>query len=178
MNLLKIAITFISIIFLSILNIRAQEALEKNFIDSTVIKVGSLMLDYYIIKEKGEAANKILLSNLKKKKYYSLNGGQLANTLLEDIHTVANDKHLMIKFYPKGDAAPYYDDQAKSENEDYIPNELSLKRSRIHNYGFKEVSILNMNIGYLKIDGFYDIRNLESTNAAAAAMDFLAKKVE
>lgn len=176
MNLikLKIVITFISVICLTTINAKAQDSLNKVFIDSTVVKVGNLMLDYYIIKDKGEAANKMLLSNLKKKKYYSLNGGELANALLEDLQSVANDKHLMIKFYSKGDAATDYLAEAKNENEDYIPNELSLKRSRIHNYGFKEVSILNMNIGYLKLDGFYDIRNPESTKVAAAAMDFLS----
>ena len=73
MNLikLKIVITFISVICLTTINAKAQDSLNKVFIDSTVVKVGNLMLDYYIIKDKGEAANKMLLSNLKKKKYYS-----------------------------------------------------------------------------------------------------------
>lgn len=153
---------------------KAQEPLNQTLVDSTVIRLGNLMLDYYIIKDKGIKANKMLIKNLKQKKYYSLDGGELANMLVEDLRSVTKDKHLMIKFYPEGDASTDYLAQAKNENDDFTPSELSLKRARTHNYGFKEVSILNMNIGYLKLDGFYDIRNPETTKTAAAAMEFLS----
>lgn len=171
---LKVVISIIIIICFSSFNVKAQEPLTKMFIDSTVIKLGNLMLDYYIIKDKGEVANKMLNNNLKSKKYYSLNGGELANALVEDLQSVVDDKHLMIKFYPNGDAAMDYLAQDKNKDNDYIPSESSLKRSRFDNYGFKKVSILDMNIGYLKLDGFYDIRNPETIKAATAAMDFLS----
>ena len=153
---------------------KAQMPLNDRFIDSTVNKLGKIVLDFYVIKEKGVAAKQMLLDNLKNKKYYSLNGGDLANKLIEDLQAVLNDKHFMIKFYPKGDAAPDYIAQEKSKNEEYKPSESSLKRSRMDNYGFKEVSILAGNIGYLKLDGFYDIRNTEAAEAAIAAMRFLS----
>jgi retinol-binding protein 3 len=171
---LKTAIPVILLALLSFSTTKAQEPLAKSMVDSTVIKLGNLMADYYILKDKGEAANKMLNSNLKRKKYYSLNGGVLANTLVEDLQALVNDKHLMIKFYPNGNAATEDLAQEKNKNDEYKPDELSLKRSRIQNYGFKEVAILNMNIGYLKMDGFHDIRNSESAKAAAAAMDFLS----
>jgi retinol-binding protein 3 len=155
-------------------NVKAQTQLRKSFVDSTVTKIGSLLIDYYIIKEKGEVANKMLKNNLKKKIYYSLTGGELANKLVEDLQTIMNDKHLMIKFYPTGDAAIDYIAHEKSKNEDYKPSEISLKKARFQNYGFKEVSILDMNIGYLKFDGFFDIRNPETTKAAAAAMELIS----
>jgi hypothetical protein len=166
----KTVIPFLVLALLSFFTTKAQEPLTKSMVDSTVIKLGNLMTDYYILKDKGDAANKMLNSNLKRKKYYSLNGGELANTLVEDLQAVVNDKHLMIKFYPNGDACTDY---AAQDNENK-PTIASLKRSRFDNYGFKEVSILNMNIGYLKLDGFYDIRSPESAKAAAAAMDFLS----
>lgn len=170
----KMVLPLVCMVCLSPIKANAQEALNKQLIDSTVVKLGNLMLDYYIIKEKGQAANEMLLSNLKKKKYYSYNGGELANALVEDLQSIANDKHLMIKFYPDGDAATEDVAGANSADEDFVPSESSLRSSRMQNYGFKEVSILTMNIGYLKLNGFYDIRNPETTKAAAAAMEFLA----
>lgn len=154
--------------------VKSQTPLKDTFVDSTVNKLGKIVLDFYVIKEKGIAANQMLQDNLKNKRYYSLNGGDLANKLIEDLQAILNDKHLMIKFYPKGDAAPDYIMQEKTKNEEYKPSESSLKRSRMDNYGFKEVSILSGNIGYLKLDGFYDIRNTEAAEAAIAAMRFLA----
>ncbi len=153
---------------------KVQEPLKKELIESTVHKLGELMLNFYVIKDKGKAANEMLMSNHKKKKYDLLGGGVLANSLLEDLRSVTNDQHLMIKFYPDGDAAKDYVAQDQNKDRDYKPDESSLKRARIHNYGFKEVSILDMNIGYLKLDGFYDIRNSETTKTAAAAMEFLS----
>jgi hypothetical protein len=173
LKLKKIVAIITTVCFFS-LNVTAQEPLTKVFIDSTVTKIGDLMLDYYIIKDKAEEASERLKLNLRINKYYSLNGGELANALVEDLQSITNDKHIMIKFYPEGDAAPYYLEQEKNKDEDFEPSESSLKRSRGNNYGFKEVSILNANIGYLKLDGFYDIRNPETTKAAAAAMDFLS----
>ncbi|MBI1227466.1 MAG: hypothetical protein GC192_19700 [Bacteroidetes bacterium] len=176
MNKLKLRAAFpvIFIILLSTIYTKAQAPLTRQYIDSTVIKIGNLMLDNYIIKDKGAEANKMLISNLKKNKYYSLSGDELANVLVEDLQTVANDKHLMIKFYPEGDAAQDYIEQANNQDDDYKPTESSLKRSRFDNYGCKEISILDMNIGYLKLNAFYDIRNPETTKAIAAAMDLLA----
>ncbi len=152
----------------------AQEPLKNSLVDSTVIKLGNLMRDYYILKEKGELLNNLLLSNLKNKKYYTKTGPKLANLLLEDLQSAANDKHLMIKFYENGDASKDYPETTAPIDEDYTPSEASLKKGRLTNYGFTEVSILDMNIGYLKLNGFFDIRNPEVTAAATAAMNFLA----
>lgn len=171
MKQLKRVVPIITIILFNSFAAVAQESLKKDFVDSTIVKLGRLMLDFYVIKEKGEEANKLLLTKLKQKKYYSLDGGELANMLIEDLQGVTHDKHLMIKFYPEGNAALDY--QKETTNE-YLPDERILKRSRMQNYGFQEVTILDMNIGYLKLNGFYDIRNPETTKTAAAAMELLS----
>lgn len=169
-----LSIPFILIIFFNSISVNGQDPLNRSFVDSTVIKLSEIMLDYYILKDKGKEASEILKNNLKQKKYYSFNGGELANELVKDLHAITNDKHLMIKFYPEGNAEVDYLFEETNKDKDYEPNKNALKRSRRNNYGFKEVSVSNLNIGYLKFNGFYDIRNSETTKTTAAAMEFLS----
>ena len=92
-----------------------------------------------------------------------------ADRLTEEIQSVTNDKHLRVRFDPEGAT----EIRAHSdEEEDEGPNPEWLARMARDNYGFKEVKILDGNIGYLDLRGFFPAAFAGET--AAAAMNMLS----
>ncbi|MCB0564982.1 MAG: S41 family peptidase [Phaeodactylibacter sp.] len=92
-----------------------------------------------------------------------------ADRLTEEIQSVTNDKHLRVRFDPEGatEMRAHSDDE-----EDEGPNPEWLARMARDNYGFKEVKILDGNIGYLDLRGFFPAAF--AGEKAAAAMNMLS----
>ena len=92
-----------------------------------------------------------------------------ADRLTEEIQSVTKDKHLRVRFDPEGATEM----RAHSEEEeDEGPNPEWLAQMARDNYGFKEVKILDGNIGYLDLRGFFPAAY--AGEAAAAAMNMLS----
>ena len=106
----------------------------------------------------------------KKGHYKNINDPRLfASKLTEDLLSISHDKHIRVMFNPTGiarlNAAKTDEDNAKLQQEQ-IDN---FKRS---NFGFKELKILDGNIGYLDLRGFADTSYAGET--AIAAMNYLS----
>lgn len=120
-----------------------------------------------------EVANKMVAKikgNLKKGTYKSISNHQeFANTLTKDLQAVSHDKHLRVVYDPARIAAQ----QKVVTAEDSIKylNERIANMKR-NNFGFKEVAILDGNIGYLDLRSFADTEYAGET--AVAAMNFLS----
>jgi hypothetical protein len=91
---------------------------------------------------------------------------EFTQKLRADLYEICKDGHLNVRFAP---------DEVFAE-EEKAPSEEDLKAEReeeaFENFGFLEVKRLWGNIGYLKLNGFYDAE--EAGPTAAAAMGFLA----
>lgn len=77
---------------------------------------------------------------------------ELASRLLKDLQSTYKDGHLDIQYYPELSEfleAPL-PDSIKQEQ-----HERGLNGAKENNFGFKKTEILNGNIGYIKLDGFY-----------------------
>lgn len=77
---------------------------------------------------------------------------ELASQLLKDIQQAYKDGHLDIRYYPElseflGTPMP---DSVKQQE-----LERGLNEAKENNFGFKKTEILQGNIGYLRLDGFY-----------------------
>ncbi|MCO6490326.1 MAG: S41 family peptidase [Phaeodactylibacter sp.] len=94
-----------------------------------------------------------------------------ADRLTEEIQFVSKDKHLRVRFDPEG-AARMRAHAESDENEDDAPNPEWLKQMARDNYGFQGVKILEGNIGYLDLRGFFPAAYAGET--AAAAMNMLS----
>jgi len=95
-----------------------------------------------------------------------------ANQLTEDLQSISHDKHLRVLFNP--DMAqhmrrPPADDE---DEEDQGPPPAMLRNMQRDNYGFREVKILEGNVGYLDLRSF--TAPAYAGEAAAAAMNLLA----
>ena len=96
---------------------------------------------------------------------------ELAKRLTKDIRLVNEDKHLTVIFNPKRVSQIKEIELEPDSNDGDLPSEM-LDFMRKENYGFKEIKILDGNIGYLDLRVFEETRWAGDT--AVAAMNFLA----
>jgi retinol-binding protein 3 len=100
--------------------------------------------------------------------YDELNEGDLAKALTVDLRSVSSDLHLRLIV----SANTFARIVRRDAGEEMQPRENVERMVRTRNFGFSEVKILDGNIGYLKLDGFYWQPGLDEV--AGGAMAFLA----
>lgn len=150
---------------------KAQEKqLNDSEINTIIESVSHLLGTRYIHPKKGEKIAKHLKKNLKKGVYKNIQDPLLfAEKIQQDMGTVVKDSHLIFEFNPE------FVTHLKQEKTNLI-NSWSIKSQSpdMHrfNYGFESVKILEGNIGYLKINNFFDTEFAADT--ATAAMNFLS----
>ena len=136
--------------------LRGQEDFDKA---SIAKRLASIMNKNYVYPEKGKAMHDLILDNLSNEEYTNLDSrDEFAARLEADLRSIINDKHIRVSHNP-GRAAAMRDRQPGGG------------RTPPDNYGFKEVSIMEGNIGYLDLRGFMHIGQAEE--AARKAMDEL-----
>jgi hypothetical protein len=132
--------------------------------------IGAKLNGNYIFPEVAAQMASSLQSKLKDGEYASIFDPQeFSNVLTADLQAISKDKHIRVSFAP----------QQIEERKDSVSPEDSivflnryingLKRT---NFGFKEVKILDGNIGYLDLRSFSDVTYAGET--AVAAMNFLS----
>nr|WP_298793974.1 S41 family peptidase [uncultured Allomuricauda sp.] len=141
---------------------------QKEVIDS----VTTILEANYIFPEVASKMNDLLHDNYKKGSYKKIDDPiQFAQVLTEDLQSVSKDLHLRVRFDPDGISQMR---NAAVSTEDSIAFAKSrLMARRAGNYGFREVRILDGNIGYLNLTGFSNVDE-EAGAAAQAAMNFLS----
>ena len=152
----------------------AQDELENiTEIDKkTVIDSISILLSkHYVFPKMANKLNDYLRSQLKNGGYKSINvANDFANQLTTDLREISNDFHLRVTFDPNG--------IRKVRNASMLkPDSIELVNTRIkelkkNNFGFKELKILEGNIGYLNLTSFEN--TTYAGNTAVSAMNFLS----
>jgi len=136
-----------------------------------VIKsISKLLKANYVYPEVADKMATLIETKLKDGEYQSIiQPDKYANVLTEDLQSVSNDKHLRVIFNPE-DSKKQQNvvNPADSSQFFYSPGE-QMKRD---NFGFKEVKILDGNIGYLDLRSFTD--TLFAGKTAVAAMNYLS----
>jgi hypothetical protein len=125
--------------------------------------------EQYIYPAIAEKMNKALTTNLKKGVYNAItNPMEFADKLTADLVMTSNDRHFRVQFEPEriqqSKRAMTKKDTLEIENQEF----LSLKKE---NFGFKELKILEGNIGYINLIGFSPTSY--SGETAVAALNFL-----
>lgn len=135
--------------FFNINIINAQKKITEKFKKETIFKIDTLLQENYIFTDQAQLIIKHLKTKLKNgefKKYELLDSFAIA--LTKEIRFVNNDKHLGI--WPTFDPP-------KTEENSSNNYQIYLKRysdTREQSNGFKEVKILDKNVGYLDIRFF------------------------
>ncbi|PCJ98237.1 MAG: hypothetical protein COA50_01640 [Flavobacteriaceae bacterium] len=140
---------------------------EKN---TVVDSIGNKLKSTYIFPEVAEEMVNLIEKKLKKGKYKDISDPyEFASSLTEDLLSISHDKHIRVRFAPEAIAARQ-EVHTPQDSIDFQNNYINnLKRG---NFGFKEVAILDGNIGYLDLRSFSDVAHAGPT--AVAAMNFLS----
>lgn len=143
---------------------RAVSAVDRKAI---VDSVGALLERMYVFPDKGKKVAASLRANLKAGKYNTSDSlYHLTEVLTADMRALSGDFHLWIE--PS-------DQPAVGQDENLTEAERQQKKfdyGKTANFGFREIKILDGNIGYLDLRNFFEAGIAAPT--AIAAMNFLA----
>ena len=135
---------------------------EKSEIIDTII---TTVNGSYIFPDIALQVEKVIRERQKKGAYNKITSSkEFADTISNQLVQISNDKHLRILF--SYDTVPQ-----RTEKEPPLPDFIETFAIE-HNYGFDKIDILEGNIGYLNILGFFPFD--EATNKAIASLGFLS----
>ncbi|HEU4790579.1 MAG TPA: S41 family peptidase [Flavobacterium sp.] len=139
---------------------------QQQVIDS----ISLLLNKSYIFPEVAKKMGDYILSNFKNGSYTTITNPTLfSEKLTADLQSISKDKHIQVRFNPA--FIKELRESNKNPSHEELPVSL-LEKWKINNYGFKEVKILDGNIGYLDLRSFGDTSFGGET--AVAAMNFLS----
>lgn len=175
MNLRKVLLILIILPFMVQTKLKAQavvKKMNKKEIAITIDSINRKLINNYVFPEVATTMTEVLDQNFKNGTYTTLTSpSELALQLTSDLRETSKDKHLMVIYNPAVIARENaLTDKDRANEEAEWLNELAINLKR-DNYGFKEVKILDGNIGYLDLREFIDPKYANET--LAASMNFL-----
>lgn len=173
MNFSKLIIIFLfQFYFTEILAQQVSPTLSVKEMAITIDSICEKLQKNYINPKVADEMSYILKTNLKNNNYISIiEPSNFAQQLTKDLQAISKDKHLSVIYNPSviaREQALTDKERAKLEIEE---KDEILKGLRRDNFGFKEVKVLEGNIGYLDLREFADPKY--SGETLTAAMNFL-----
>ncbi len=146
-----------------------HEEVSEQELSEVISKLNVTLDKNYIFPEVSLEIKSVIGSKLNSGEYNNYkNGKELAEQLTKDIQHISKDRHLKVYFDPV--SVSRYSSELSADEQQRIDDE-ELAKQRAKNFGFKQVKILEGNIGYI------DLRSFDFPDDAAktlvAAMNFL-----
>ncbi len=136
---------------------------------AVVEAAATVLQKQYVFPDTAQKMASLIRRNLKTGKYAVIDDPRaFAARLTEDLRSISRDRHLGVRFAPERILEIRTPDPAKKK----AAEEFQKKASRMENYGFQEVRLLEGNVGYLRFNHFDAAP--ESFPVAVGAMAFLA----
>lgn len=138
--------------------------MQAEIIDS----VTQALNEIYVFPDVAKKMEKHLRKQYKKKAYKDITSlNEFAQKLTEDLQEISHDRHLWVRFAPDELLAQFQGDTLTDE-----AKRQELEEKRRDNFCFKEVKLLEGNIGYVDFRCFSEAT--EAGPTAIAVMNFLA----
>ncbi|MEM7374546.1 MAG: S41 family peptidase [Bacteroidota bacterium] len=135
-----------------------------------VDSITNKLLTTYVFPELAAEMAEVIQANMDKGAYESIHTPfDFANRLADDLIAVSQDKHIRVEYHPQTQAAQ---PQGSTAEERETHHNRRIARLTRENFGFKELKILEGNIGYLDLRSFADVEYGGPT--AVSAMNFLS----
>jgi len=138
----------ISVLFLS--SVTAQDSsplLNDEMQEKVLEKIGQLLRDNYVYEDVGQACSEFLEEQLEDESYADITHPRaFAKRLTSDLRKIHNDKHIRIQTIPPEDKRI-----EKNVKLDFFLRTRDIIKG---NLGFKEVRIMDGNVGYINIYSF------------------------
>ncbi len=150
----------------------AQES-EDRTIDAraqleVIDSVAQALNEIYVFPDVAKNMEKHLRKQYKKKAYKDITSlKEFSQKLTEDLQEISHDKHLWVRFAPDEMLARFEADTLTDEEK-----QRELEQRRRDNFCFKEIKLLEGNVGYVDLRCFSEATDAGAT--AVAAMNFLA----
>lgn len=158
-------VIFISL-FLSNIHSYAQENLSKPEQKEIVEMLCSKLEKLYPVSETGKKTSLYILENYKAGKYSGYtSSSEFVQHLNDDLASSSKDGHLGIIYDPVLASELKKEESTGDVGKSYA--DLTSESERWNNYGFKELKILDGNIGYLNLKTFFSLKYAGETAAAA-----------
>ncbi|MDJ0654447.1 MAG: S41 family peptidase [Xanthomonadales bacterium] len=146
-------------------SMRAQDMESTPNTMAIVEQISEALDEVYVFPEVARQMNELMRQHLDRGAYRDLDLPTLAAKLTEDLQSISRDRHLSVRPVPPQDTGTEPQD-LEAQQQRFLDN------ARRQNYGFTRVEILQGNVGYLDLRGFFDAGY--GGAAAVAAMNFLA----
>jgi hypothetical protein len=169
--ILHLLLQLLLIISWATIGITQEQAvtIDKAEQNEVIAKICDILNKNYVYPETAKKMSDYISDKLKKGEYDSLTSAtNFAAQVMEDLRKISNDKHIGVSYDPKTVKLLR---EEKKKHEPETP-EKYLKQLRKNNFGFKEVKILDGNVGYLDLRQFALTKYAGET--AVGAMNFLA----
>jgi hypothetical protein len=170
----KLMSIFIITLLLSLpLSISAQMDGQDRIIDSKIQSeiidsVTQALNEIYVFPDVAKKMEKHLRKQYKSKEYKDLTSlAEFARKLTKDLREISKDGHLWVGFASDEMLARFESDTATDEEK-----KRELEEKRRNNFCFRDIKLLDGNIGYLDLRCFSEAEDAGPT--AVAAMNFLA----
>lgn len=135
------------------------QSLSNTQITAITTEIGKLILSHYVVREEREKIVDLFQAKVDSGKYLLLHEpDSLARVLSDDLSAISKDKHLYVRHLNN-------DPTGGNDHPDWEKEES--EREQRLNFGFREVEILDLNIGYLKIVEFMHPQRAMQTAVAA-----------
>jgi hypothetical protein len=155
--------------------VTAQEegkTIDKAEQQLVVDSVCAILNANYIYPETAKKIEDLLRNNAMKGVYDPLTDpNAFAEQLTKDLQSVSKDKHLWVGYNPEQIALLK---KAKENPDDKEYEKMLLEELRKNNFGFRELKVMEGNVGYLELNQFSGTDFPEAGEAAIAAMTFLS----
>ena len=147
-------------------------ALDAKMRAEVVKGIGELMVKLYIFPDKAKEMEALITKKLQGGEYDKIDDVEaFAQALTNDLRSVSKDRHIHCEYGPDiVKRIRARESQSAEDREKWLKQ--ALKEERAENFGFREVKLLDGNIGYLDLRGFSGFR--EAAETGIAAMNFLA----
>lgn len=141
-------------------------ALDAKMRVEVVKGIGELMVKLYIFPDKAKEIETLLAKKLQAGEYDQIDDVQaFARVLTDDLRSVSKDRHIRVIYGPEiVKRIRARESQSADDREKW--RQQALREERKENFGFREVKLLDGNIGYLDLRGFSGFREAAETGIA------------
>jgi hypothetical protein len=150
--------------------VKQDNALTASAKKDVVNKISELLISKYVFPDIAVKMKEKIMNNLEAGNYDAIESPKLfAEQLTKDLIEAGRDKHVNVNYNPK--QAKNLEEGSKGPEAEKLFMQNYAAELKTVNYNFKELKILDGNIGYLNLTGFAPIEFSKET--VTAAMKFL-----
>ncbi|MGB7063020.1 MAG: S41 family peptidase [Candidatus Zixiibacteriota bacterium] len=147
---------------------RPDKVIDASMQAEIIDSVTKALNEIYVFPDVAKKMEKHVRNQYKKKAYKDITSlAEFTQKLTEDLGQISHDKHLWVRFVPDEMMSMFEGDTLTDEQK-----QRELEEKRRDNFCFKEVKLLEGNIGYVDLRCFSGATDAGPT--AIAAMNFLA----